>query len=284
MIRWPSPAKLNLFLYITGRRPNSSYHNLQTLFQFLDYCDYLTFQVREDTEINLLTPIKNVPDQSNLIVIAAKLLRLYALENKIHTDKPMGVDISIEKILPMGGGIGGASSNAATVLVAMNKLWDLNLSTEQLMDLGRKIGADVAIFIYGHCAFAEGVGDQFQPVHVAEKWYIVARPDVEISTAKVFGEPDLKRDSVTKNITELLNSPFSNDCEPVVRQQYPEVDRVIRTLSKHSLARLTGTGSCVFAEFESEAKARQVQQCLPDDIESFVAKGVNYSPLLNFSA
>lgn len=280
MKRYPSPAKLNLFLYITGRRPNSHYHNLQTLFQFIDFCDYLSFKEREDHEINLLTPFPNVPLETNLIMIAAKVLQSYLLEHKLPS-QCLGVDIEIEKYLPMGGGIGGASSNAATTLVALNELWQAHLELDVLLDLGRKIGADVPIFIYGHAAFAEGIGDKFQAVSVHEKWYLVARPDVEISTAAVFRDPELTRDSITKNLTELLHSPFKNDCESVVRKRYPQVDKVIRYLSQYAPTRLTGTGSCIFAECHDQAHAIELQTKLTQtmQIKSYVTKGLNRSPL-----
>lgn len=282
MIRWPAPAKLNLFLYITGRRPDQ-YHNLQTLFQFIDYADYLTFMPRSDEQINLVTPVNNVPDNKNLIVIAATLLQSYVRKQGITVYQPLGVDIAIDKKLPMGGGMGGASSNAATTLVALNHIWKTGLSSEQLMNLGRRIGADVPIFIHGYSAFAEGVGDQFQPVDIPEKWYLVVRPDVEISTVKVFTDHDLKRDTVTKSVTEALLLPFANDCEPLVRKRYPQVDSIISLLSQYAPARLTGTGACVFAEFDDETSALATQQQLPIDIVSFVAKGLNTSPLLTIT-
>ncbi|MWN05317.1 4-(cytidine 5'-diphospho)-2-C-methyl-D-erythritol kinase [Gilliamella sp. Pas-s95] len=276
MKQWLSPAKLNLFLYITGRRADN-YHNLQTLFQFIDYCDILTFTVRQDDNIKLLTPFANIPDDKNLITIAAERLKSYA--NK----KNIGVNITINKKIPMGGGLGGASSNAATVLVALNQLWQLNLSTDELIEIGQTIGADVPIFIYGHAAFAEGIGDQFQSIDIPEHWYLVAYPNIEISTAKVFNDPKLCRDTPKLSMQELIALPFDqfkNDCENVVRERYPEVDKLITYLSQFAPSRLTGTGACVFTQCESEQQALDIQTKLKTlSINSFVAKSLNNSPL-----
>lgn len=276
MKQWVSPAKLNLFLHITGRRADN-YHNLQTLFQFLDYCDNLTFNVRHDSEIKLLTPFKNIPDNKNLIVIAAQRLKDFTHRHDL------GVDIIIDKKIPMGGGLGGASSNAATVLVALNQLWQLNLSTELLMDIGRKIGADVPIFIYGHASFAEGIGDQFQTLTLPEYWYLVACPKVEISTANIFNNPELTRNTPVRDADELLSIPFDeqkNDCESIVRKLYPEVDKIITFLSQYRTTRLTGTGACIFTQCENEEQAQIIQRQLNTlAVHSFIAKSTNISPL-----
>ncbi|MWP46751.1 4-(cytidine 5'-diphospho)-2-C-methyl-D-erythritol kinase [Gilliamella sp. Pas-s27] len=277
MKQWLSPAKLNLFLYITGRRADN-YHNLQTLFQFVDYYDILTFTVRQDDKIKLLTPFASIPDDKNLIMIAAERLKSYA--NK----KNIGVDITINKTIPMGGGLGGASSNAATVLVALNQLWQLNLSTDELIKIGRTIGADVPIFIHGHTAFAEGIGDQFQSVDIPEHWYLVAYPNIEISTVKIFNDPELTRNTPAQNITDLLSLPFNkfkNDCENVVRKRYPKVNNIITYLSQYGTTRLTGTGACVFTQCESKQQALAIQGKLNAalSVNSFVAKSLNNSPL-----
>ncbi|WP_392565329.1 4-(cytidine 5'-diphospho)-2-C-methyl-D-erythritol kinase [Utexia brackfieldae] len=278
MICWPAPAKLNLFLYITGQRPADGYHNLQTLFQFLDYGDSLTFQLRQDDRIKLVNSISNVPDESNLIMIAAKLLRTVALQSGIPRDQMLGVDIGIDKTLPMGGGLGGASSDAATVLVALNQLWQLKLSTEQLIEISRQIGADVPIFIYGHSAFAQGIGDQLESIELPENYFLVVQPGIEISTAKIFNHPALIRDTPVRDLTTLLNSAFSNDCEPLVRYLYPEVDSVIKRMSAFAPTRLTGTGACVFAEFQDETSALAAKTAL-NLPNAFVAKGINRSPV-----
>jgi 4-diphosphocytidyl-2-C-methyl-D-erythritol kinase len=276
MKQWLSPAKLNLFLYITGRRPDN-YHNLQTLFQFIDVCDKLTFKVRNDGKVNLLTQFEHIPEAKNLIIIAAQKLKSYANNNEL------GADIAIEKIIPMGGGLGGASSNAATVLVALNQLWDLKIKQQTLMEIGRSIGADVPIFIYGHSAFAEGIGDQFQPVEIPEYWYLVSCPNIEISTVKVFNDPKLHRNSPERNIEQLISisfDEFSNDCENVVRERYPQVDKLISYLSQFAPTRLTGTGSCVFTRCDSKEQALSIQTELKSlAIKSFIAKSLNTSPM-----
>lgn len=268
---FPSPAKLNLFLYITGRRADG-YHELQTLFQFLDFGDEITITPNQHGEIVLLTPIDGVPNEQNLIYRAAKLLQK-------QTACPLGADISLTKRLPMGGGVGGGSSNAATVLVALNHLWQTGLSLEELADLGLSLGADVPIFVRGFAAFAEGVGEKLTPCFPNEKWYLVLKPEVSISTALVFNHPDLPRDTPRINLDQLLTQPWANDCEKVVRDHYFEVEEALDWLLQYAPARLTGTGSCVFAEFDCEARARDVFAQKPPHFVGFVAKGLNTSPL-----
>ncbi|MCX8585298.1 MULTISPECIES: 4-(cytidine 5'-diphospho)-2-C-methyl-D-erythritol kinase [unclassified Gilliamella] len=276
MKHWLSPAKLNLFLYITGRRPDN-YHNLQTLFQFIDVCDKLTFNVRNDGKIRLLTQFEQVPEDKNLITIAAQRLKSYA------NNSELGVDIAIEKMIPMGGGLGGASSNAATVLVALNQLWNLNIEQQTLITIGRSIGADVPIFIYGHSAFAEGIGDQFQQVDIPQYWYLVSCPNIEISTVKVFNDPKLQRDTPKRTIEQLMSIPFdkfTNDCEPIVRERYPQVDQLISYLSKFAPTRLTGTGACVFTRCDSKEQALSIQNELKSlSVKNFITKSLNLSPL-----
>ncbi|GKX58303.1 4-(cytidine 5'-diphospho)-2-C-methyl-D-erythritol kinase [Leminorella grimontii] len=274
MNKWPSPAKLNLFLYITGRR-SDGYHSLQTLFQFLDYGDTLSFNVRQDGRVNLMTPIANVPDDQNLIVRAARLLQR-------HTGSAQGADISVDKRLPMGGGLGGGSSNAATALVALNHLWRCGLSQDELCRIGLTLGADVPIFIYGHAAFAEGVGERFTPVEPQEKWYLVAHPGVTIPTVAIFTDPELQRNTPERDLETLLSSPFFNDCEPIARKRFPEVEQLISWLLEYAPSRLTGTGACVFAEFDTEAAAQRVLQQAPEWLHGFIARGVNVSPLASF--
>lgn len=284
MKRWPSPAKLNLFLYITGQREDK-YHDLQTLFQFLDCCDYLTFLPRTDDVINMVTPLCQVPYDDNLIIKAAKLLIEHAKQNNLVINSPFGMDIIVDKVLPIGSGLGGGSSNAATTLVALNKLWHLNLSTNTLMQLGKQVGADVPVFIFGHSAFAEGIGEELYKITIPEKWFLLVKPDIQMSTARIFNHPELKRDSVTKNILDLLNQPFKNDCESIVRKLYPQIDHLIALLSDKAPTRLTGTGSCVFCECETKEQAQELQVFLHGNIpastntKSFIAKGLNHSPL-----
>ncbi|ADO48297.1 4-(cytidine 5'-diphospho)-2-C-methyl-D-erythritol kinase [[Enterobacter] lignolyticus] len=275
--RWPSPAKLNLFLYITGQRADG-YHTLQTLFQFLDYGDTITIDLRQDGQLRLLTPVDGVPEDENLIVRAARLLMRAAAESG-RLPANAGADIGIEKRLPMGGGLGGGSSNAATVLVALNHLWQCGLSVDELATLGLTLGADVPVFVRGHAAFAEGVGEVLTPVDVPEKWYLVAHPGVSIPTPVIFKDPDLPRNTSVRSIETLLKCEFSNDCEVIARKRFREVDAALSWLLEYAPSRLTGTGACVFAEFDTESAARQVLEQAPEWLHGFVAQGVNLSPL-----
>ena len=277
MTHWPSPAKLNLFLYITGQRADG-YHTLQTLFQFLDYGDTIDITPRSDGEIHLLTPVEGVAHEDNLIVRAARLLMKAASENN-RLPKGSGADISIDKRLPMGGGLGGGSSNAATVLVALNHLWQCGLSVDELAALGLTLGADVPVFVRGHAAFAEGVGEILTPVEPEEKWYLVAHPGVSIPTPVIFNDPDLPRNTPKRSIKTLLKCEFGNDCEVIARKRFREVDAALSWLLEYAPSRLTGTGACVFAEFDTESRARQVLEQAPEWLKGFVAKGVNLSPL-----
>ena len=277
MTQWPSPAKLNLFLYITGRRPDG-YHNLQTLFQFLDYGDTLHIEPRTDGILRLLTPINGVADEENLIVRAARLLMKAAQESG-RLPAGSGADIGIDKRLPMGGGLGGGSSNAATTLVALNHLWQCRFSEDELAQLGLQLGADVPVFVRGRAAFAEGIGERLVPVAPAEKWYLVLRPGVHISTPEIFNDPELPRETPVRSIETLLNCEFSNDCEVIARKRFREVDAALLWLLEYAPSRLTGTGACVFAEFDTELAARQVLEQVPAGLHGFVAQGVNLSPL-----
>lgn len=277
MKTWPAPAKLNLFLYITGQRADG-YHTLQTLFQFLDYGDTLTIEPRRDGKICLLTPVDGVPDEENLIVRAARLLMKRAAETE-RLSAGCGADIAIDKRLPMGGGLGGGSSNAATVLVALNHLWQCDLSVDELAQLGLSLGADVPVFVRGHAAFAEGVGELLTPVDPPEKWYLVAHPGVSIPTPLIFGDPALPRNTPVRSINTLLNCEFGNDCELIARKRFREVDAALSWLLEYAPSRLTGTGACVFAEFDTESSARQVLEQAPEWLNGFVARGVNLSPL-----
>lgn len=276
--RWPSPAKLNLFLYITGQRADG-YHTLQTLFQFLDYGDTITIDVRHDGELRLLTPVTGVPDEENLIVRAARLLMKTAADSD-RLPEGVGADISIDKRLPMGGGLGGGSSNAATVLVALNHLWRCGLSVDELATIGLTLGADVPVFVRGHAAFAEGVGEVLTPVTVPEKWYLVAHPGESIPTPVIFKDPELPRNSPRRSIETLLKCEFSNDCEVIARKRFRKVDAALSWLLEYAPSRLTGTGACVFAEFNTESAARQVLEQAPEWLQGFIARGVNISPLM----
>jgi len=270
-LRFPCPAKLNIFLYINGKRPDG-YHELQTLFQFLDFGDWLHIKVRDDGKINLISSIADLKVEDNLIYRAATLLQQ-------HTNTPLGADLELDKILPIGGGVGGGSSNAATALVALNYLWKTGLTTEELAKLGLMLGADVPIFVHGKAAFAEGVGEQITYCEAPEKWYLVLKPNVSISTAVVFSDPDLPRNTPKKPLQQLLQEKYANDCEKVVRDHYSEVEELLNWLVEYAPARLTGTGACVFAEFNDEQSAQLVLQAKPKNCFGFVAKGLNLSPL-----
>ncbi|RCX04008.1 MULTISPECIES: 4-(cytidine 5'-diphospho)-2-C-methyl-D-erythritol kinase [Kosakonia] len=277
MTTWPAPAKLNLFLYITGQRADG-YHTLQTLFQFLDYGDTLSIEPRRDGEIRLLTPVEGVPDEENLIVRAARLLMQRAAQSG-RLPAGSGAEIAIDKRLPMGGGLGGGSSNAATVLVALNHLWGCKLSVDELAELGLRLGADVPVFVRGHAAFAEGVGEILTPVNPPEKWYLVAHPGVSIPTPVIFKDPELPRNTPQRSIDTLLKCEFGNDCEVIARKRFREVDAALSWLLEYAPSRLTGTGACVFSEFDTESAARQVLEQAPEWLHGFVARGVNLSPL-----
>ncbi|CAM3116299.1 4-(cytidine 5'-diphospho)-2-C-methyl-D-erythritol kinase [Vibrio neptunius] len=268
---WPSPAKLNLFLYIIGRRDNG-YHELQTLFQFVDHGDTLTITADQSGEIRLTPDLPGVALEDNLIWQAAMAL-------KAKSDCSYGAQIELNKVLPMGGGIGGGSSNAATVLVALNHLWQTHLSEHELAEIGLELGADVPVFTRGFSAFAEGVGEALTQTEPEEKWYLVVRPDVAIATVDIFTHPALTRNTPKRDLATLLDSPYENDCEKIVRMLYPEVDKQLSWLLQYAPSRLTGTGSCVFAEFSSQNEANKVLERMPDNVSAFVAKGKNISPL-----
>lgn len=270
---WPAPAKLNRFLHITGRREDG-YHELQTVFQFLDHCDELDFEIIGEPDIMRVSEIHEIPQEDDLIVRAAKLLQEFA-------GITQGAKISIRKQIPMGGGVGGGSSDAATTLLALNHLWQAGVSREQLCELGLKLGADVPVFIHGQATFAEGVGEKFQPVELDQPYFIVLRPDVSISTAKIFTHPELTRNTPPITIRDFLAGAGHNDCEPLVRKLYPEVDKALNWLEEYSHARLTGTGSCIFAAFSDKAEAERILAKRLNSIEGFVSQGLNYSPLLS---
>ncbi len=269
---WPAPAKLNLFLHITGRRPDG-YHLLQTAFQFLDYGDALWFEPRNDGRVRRLTEVRGVPAETDLTVRAAELL-------KAETGCGLGVDIRIDKRLPMGGGLGGGSSDAATTLVALDHLWGLGLGEERLAALGLRLGADVPVFVRGRAAWAEGVGEVLQPIALPEPWYLVVVPPVTVSTAETFGDAELTRNCPPLTIRDFLSGAGGNVCEPVVRRRHPEVAEALDWLSVHGPARMTGTGCCVFAPFARREAADRVLAEVPADWDAFVARGVNRSPLL----
>ena len=286
----PAPAKLNLFLHITGRRKDG-YHQLQTVFQLLDYSDEISLVLRNDGLItrsqNSDAQLNNISFEKDLCVRASKLMQS---QIQSRSSNLPGVEINLHKILPIGGGIGGGSSDAATVLCGLNKLWDCNLTVDKLADLGAQLGADVPVFVRGNSAWAEGIGEQLTPLKLEQKWFVVIHPKIFASTAEIFADQALTRDCDTLKIARFLegnrlnflSEEFSNVFESVVIKKYPEIAAVIDWLSAYSPARLTGTGSCVFASFDSEIDASKVLDDLTESNHNwlgFVAKGVNDSPL-----
>jgi 4-diphosphocytidyl-2-C-methyl-D-erythritol kinase len=266
-----APAKINLFLHVVGRRADG-YHLLQTVFQFVDLCDELRFTPRTDGEVRLLTPLPGVTPEQDLCVRAARALQA-------HAACTAGVDIELVKRIPMGGGLGGGSSDAATTLLVLNRLWGVNAPQAVLAGLGLALGADVPVFIGGQAAFAEGVGEQLTPVEPDEPWYLIIDPGVPVATARVFADPKLTRNTPPLTISGLRSRPVHNDCLPIARALYPPVDAAWRWLSRHGEARLSGTGGCLFARFETPAPAERVLAQLPAPWRGWVVRGLNRHPL-----
>lgn len=274
-MHYPAPAKLNLFLHVTGRRPDG-YHLLQTAFILLDWCDTLHFVCREDGQITRQPHIAEIPLEHDLCVRAAKLLQ-------VHTGCRQGVDITLTKRLPTGGGLGGGSSDAATTLIALNQLWQTNLNAEALSVLGLKLGADVPFFIFGKSAFAEGIGEALQPLEIPPSWYVVIHPHVHIPTAEIFAAQDLTRNSKTIKITDFVTHPLRNDLTPVAVARYPEVGEAMGWLAQFSPARMTGSGACVFAPVASEAVADEILHACPAKWSAHKARGLAQHPLYHLS-
>lgn len=269
--KWPAPAKLNLMLRITGRRADG-YHLLQTVFQMLDLCDWLTFHPVDDGRVYLKNPIPGVPEASDLTTRAANLL-------KESIGCQQGVCIEVDKNIPMGGGLGGGSSDAATTLVVLNHLWQLGLTTEELMKLGLQLGADVPVFVFGCAAWAEGVGEELVEINVPEQWVVVVKPDVHVDTGEIFSNKYLTRDSKPIKIADFLAGDYQNDCLEIVRRSHRSVEKALVALSGFSEARLTGTGACVFAQFDSEESARKAYHALLGEWRVYLARGQNKSLL-----
>ncbi|MBK1716341.1 4-(cytidine 5'-diphospho)-2-C-methyl-D-erythritol kinase [Thiocystis violacea] len=272
-LAWPAPAKLNLMLRVVGRRADG-YHELQTVFQFIDRCDRLWFDVRDDGLIRRPAPVEGVEERDDLTVRAARALQR-------ATGCRSGVDIRCEKNLPMGGGLGGGSSDAATTLVALNHLWGTGLDEEALSELALPLGADVPVFVRGRAAWAEGVGERLVPVELPEPWYLILAPPCAVSTKDVFSHPELTRDSQVITLADFLSGDASNDCLSVVRHGYPDVDVALEWLSAWGGGRLTGTGACVFAVFGDQESAMEALRQSPARMRGFVAQGLNRSPLFD---
>lgn len=268
---WPAPAKINLFLHVVGRRADG-YHLLQTVFRFLDFGDVLRFAPRDDGAIVAAHALPGVDPDTDLTVRAARLLREAAGTRD-------GATIALEKRIPMGGGLGGGSSDAATTLLALNRLWQCGLSSEKLQALGLQLGADVPIFIHGRSAFAEGVGERFSDVALPPAWYLVTMPGVAVPTAEIFRSPDLRRDTPAIRAADWRPGQGSNDLEPVACRLYPEVAAHLTWLRARAPARMSGSGACCFAEFETEAVARAALAALPAGMRGLVARGLDGHPL-----
>ena len=263
-----SPAKLNLFLHITGRRPDG-YHELQTLFQLLNWGDQLQFSVNASGIITLDSHDFDLPPEENLIIRAAGLLQRGSL----------GAHITLHKIIPSGGGLGGGSSNAATTLLALNHLWGLGKTPQELQAMGVELGADVPVFVAGRSAWAEGIGEKLTPVNLPEDWFLILVPDCHVATAEIFSNQQLTRKSPPIKMASFFEGDSRNDCQQLVRRLYPEVDNALKLLENFGEARLTGTGACVFARFGTEAEARAAQRKLPPKWAAMVAQGINESPV-----
>ena len=277
---FPAPAKLNLFLHVVGRRADG-YHLLQSVFRFIDYGDTVWLGLRTDGEIHRLVALAGVPEDQDLTVRAARLLQH-------ETGCRHGVDIRLDKRLPQGGGLGGGSSDAATVLLALNRLWGLNLPRQRLQEIALQLGADVPVFVFGQNAFAEGVGEILTPISLRPAWYVVLTPFVQVATAAVFATPELTRDTHPIKIADFLGGSGCNDLQSVVVRSHSEVARYLDWLGGYASqfggkARMTGSGACVFLDFSNEADAHQVLGDLPRDMQGFVAHGLDRHPLFDFA-
>jgi 4-diphosphocytidyl-2-C-methyl-D-erythritol kinase len=277
---WPAPAKLNLMLHITGRRADG-YHELETVFQFLDLCDELQFDITSNGSVNRVQGPSSIAAENDLVVRSARKLQRISGTSQ-------GVAIRINKRIPVGAGLGGGSSDAATTLHALNRLWGLDLEQDQLAEIGLSLGADVPVFVRGFAAFAQGIGEQLQPVAIAENWYLVITPDVHVSTAEIFADPDLTRDCPAIKICDLSTTGWDNVCVPVVIKRYPEVAKALKLLNTFVEAGMSGTGASVFAQFASRQDAEQTlaQLKLARDWghswQAFICQGRNESPLFEF--
>lgn len=268
---FPAPGKLNLFLHVVGQRQDG-YHLLQTAFRFIDYGDEVSFVVRADGAIHRTTPMEGVPAQQDLSVRAAQTLQR-------ETGCREGADIGIVKRLPMGGGLGGGSSDAATTLIVLNRLWQTGLSRDRLQQLALQLGADVPAFVFGQNAFAEGVGERLQALRLPPAWYLILVPELAVSTVEIFAAAELTRNTNAITIAAFSVGQGRNDLEPVVCRRYPQVARHLEWLHRYGDARMTGSGACIFCAFDSEERARRVLSDLPADMRGFVARGLDRHPL-----
>jgi 4-diphosphocytidyl-2-C-methyl-D-erythritol kinase len=291
---FPAPAKINLFLHVTGQRPDG-YHLLQSVFQLLDIVDYIHLKPTLNGEITRSNEVEGVPADEDLCIKAAKCLQAHALTMHQHFDH--GVEIQVTKNIPMGGGLGGGSSDAATVLLALNKLWSLNLSRETLMALGLTLGADVPFFIFGQNAWVEGIGEKLQPITLHPNHYVVLNPQIHVSTKQIFTNKQLTKNTIPKTMSNFsgtgnkkerfngepnVKTDFINDLEKIVCNAYPAVHKTLNWLNQFGDARMTGSGASVFVEVANEQDAVKVLDQKPNDITGFVTKGLNQHPLYDF--
>lgn len=272
MTRCPAPAKINLFLHITGQRADG-YHELQTVFQFLELSDYLSFVVRSDRAITCGNPVPRVTADDDLSLRAARLL-----QERAKVDR--GVDINLEKCIPVGGGLGGGSSDAATTLLALNQLWEVGLASDELAQLALELGADVPVFVHGHAAWAEGIGEVLTPVSPPERWYVIVDPAVQVCTARAFADPELTRHGPPITIRDFHAGRVRNDLETVVCALYPEVGKALKWLSGFGLARMTGSGGCLFLPVEDEGAGLRILEQRPEGVGGFVTKSINTHPMV----
>lgn len=274
---WPAPAKINLFLHVVGRRADG-YHELQTVFQFLDHGDTLFIRPRGDGVCQREPEIPGIEQERDMSVRAARLLSQ-------ASGCGLGADIRLEKRLPLGGGLGGGSSNAATTLVALNRLWNLGLTRDELATIGLRLGADVPIFIHGHASFAEGIGEKLSHLELPEPWFLVVTPPVQVVTREIFEAPELKRDTPRLTLRQFrAGSSTRNDCEPVTRARHPQVGEALERLARFAPARMTGTGASVYAAFASRPEALMARSAMPANWSGFIARGLNESPLARLRA
>jgi len=283
---WPAPAKLNLMLHITGRREDG-YHELQTVFQFIDFYDELEFKLRSDDRINRHCDGFDVTEDEDIIIRAARTLREKYRQKNSSVKNHFGVDILLTKNIPMGAGLGGGSSDAATTLLALNKLWKMQLTIDELSEIGLELGADVPVFVHGFAAFAEGVGEKLSHIYPDENWYLVLIPPVHVSTKEVFSNPQLTRDCSAIKLCDLSRHEWRNVCTPVVVKSHPMVSQAIDIISEYSKANMSGTGASVFSGFATKAQAEEVFQQIRKNPQirswtNFVARGLNQSPLYDF--
>lgn len=271
LLECPAPAKINLFLHVVGRREDG-YHLLQTAFRMLDWGDRLDFHVRSDGRVRRVNDVPGVPAADDLVVRAAG-----ALQQATGVDR--GVDIEVTKVLPMGGGLGGGSSDAATTLIALNRLWETGLDRHQLESLALPLGADVPFFVYGRTAFAEGVGERFSPIHLAPCWYVVVAPGVHVPTPEIFRAKELTRDTKPIKISDFAMSATHNDLERVAIERYPQIADAVEWLGQFGPARMTGSGACIFSAFDSEQAARDVVRQCPDRWQAWAAKSLDVHPM-----